>query len=191
MLKRTFDEDLAMAVAYHGHLCAGQVLGTRIARIGLAHFGIDEPETYRDLIAFVEADRCLADAVCSVAKCNIGRRRLKWFDYGKMAATFYDINTDSAVRVCSIGQAKPGPNEDTVEFFSRFADDEFFSVEDVVVNIDEYDLPGRPKAHVTCDTCGEHVLDNRHLVRDGLVLCKACAGLPLYYRKSAAKCEVG
>lgn len=180
-----------MAVAYHGHLCAGQVLGTRIARIGLAHFGIDEPETYRDLIAFVEADRCLADAVCSVAKCNIGRRRLKWFDYGKMAATFYDINTDSAVRVCSIGQAKPGPNEDTVEFFSRFADDEFFSVEDVVVNIDEYDLPGRPKAHVTCDTCGEHVLDNRHLVRDGLVLCKACAGLPLYYRKSAAKCEVG
>lgn len=180
--KRTFEEDLALAVAYHGHLCAGQVLGTRIARMGLAHFGIEEPESYRDLIAFVEADRCLADAVCSVAKCNIGRRRLKWFDYGKMAATFYDIKSDSAIRISSIGQARPAPGEDLVEFYSQFSDEEFFRVQDVVVNIDEFDLPGKPKAHAVCEKCGERVLDNRHVIEDRRMLCKACAGLPIYYR---------
>lgn len=185
MARRTFEEDLEMAVAFHGHLCAGQILGTRIARIGLAHFGIEEPERYRDLIAFVEADRCLADAVCSVARCNIGRRRLKWFDYGKMAATFYDIASDSAIRVSSVSEAKPQPGEDILEFYARFPDAEFFRIEDVAVNIDEFDLPGKPLAHAVCEECGERILDNRQVQHAGRVLCKACAGQPVYYRPLA------
>ena len=75
---RTFREDLEKAVNFHGHICVGQVLGTRIARLGLQLFKIASPETYRDLIVYVEADRCLADAVSSVCHCNLGRRRLKW-----------------------------------------------------------------------------------------------------------------
>ena len=99
MLKRPFAEDLQRAISFHGHMCAGQVIGCRMARLAMEFFHIEDPDTYRDLIAFVECDRCLADAVISVANCHLGRRRLKWYDYGIMAASFYDIASGRAIRI--------------------------------------------------------------------------------------------
>lgn len=182
MLKKTFEEDLAQAVAYHGHLCVGQILGTRIARLGLAYFAIEEPENYRDLIAFVEADRCVADAVCSVAKCQIGRRRLKWYDYGKMAASFYDLPTKRAVRIVTMSDKKAGPDDDPIAFFGAIPDSDLFRVQEVAIDLDEYDIPGKPQRHVVCERCGEHVMDNRDVLVEGKTLCQACAGQPVYYR---------
>lgn len=178
---RTFEEDLKKAIEYHGHLCAGQVLGTRIARIALKHFGIEDAKEYRDLIAFVEADRCVADAVCSIAACQMGRRRLKWYDYGKMAATFYDLKTDKAIRISIMGDQRAEDGEDVVEFFGKISDEDLFKVQNVKVNLDEFDIPGRPKKIVRCDVCGEKVFDNRHIEKDGETLCKVCAGEPTYY----------
>ena len=77
----SFDEDLKRAVDYHGHICAGQIIGVRMARLGLSLLNIDEPNTYRDLIVFIETDRCLADAIGTVTNCKIGRRRLKVYDF--------------------------------------------------------------------------------------------------------------
>jgi formylmethanofuran dehydrogenase subunit E len=181
-MRRSFEQDLERAVAYHGHLCAGQVIGTRIARAALEYFDIEKPEEYRDLIAFVEADRCIADAVSTVAHCQIGRRRLKWYDYGKMAASFYDIESDRAIRIASINNEKAGPDEDPVAFFNRFSDQEMFKIQEVEIDLDEYDLPGKPQRSVCCDSCGEKVMDNRDVQRDGKTLCKVCAGEPAYYR---------
>jgi formylmethanofuran dehydrogenase subunit E len=181
-MKRSFDEDLKKAIAYHGHLCAGQVIGTRISRVALEYFGIEDGEEYRDLVAFVEADRCLADAVTSIAGCHIGKRRLKWHDYGKMAASFYDINSGKAIRIASINNEKAAPDDDLVEFFNRFSDSEMFRVQEVELDIDEYDLPGRPKRSVYCESCGEKVLDNRDVEVDGKALCKVCAGEKPYYQ---------
>lgn len=178
---RTFEEDLKMAVQYHGHLCAGQVLGTRIARIALKYFGIEDAKEYRDLIAFVEADRCVADAVCSVAGCQMGRRRLKWYDYGKMAATFYDLNSDEAIRINTMGDQRPKEGEDVVKCFAKVSDEELFRVQKVKVHIDEFDIPGKPKSIVRCELCGEKVFDNRHMEKDGKILCKSCAGEETYY----------
>lgn len=182
MLRKTFEEDLQDAIAYHGHLCAGQVLGTKIARLGLEHFGIDDPSTYRDLIAFVEADRCVADAVCSVACCKLGRRRLKWHDYGKMAATFYDIPTRRAVRIVAISDKKAPEGADVVEFFNSIPDSELFRIQEVEVELTDDDLPGKPRHRAACELCGERVLDGRERIVGGRVLCKACAGEPVYYR---------
>ncbi|MEG1253366.1 MAG: FmdE family protein [Raoultibacter sp.] len=182
MLERTFEEDLKYAVAYHGHLCVGQILGTRIARLGLEYFGIEKPEEYRDLIAFVEADRCVADAVCSVAKCQLGRRRLKWYDYGKMAASFYDLQTKRAVRIVTMSDKKAGVDDDPVTFFEAIPDGELFRMQEVEIDLDEYDIPGKPKRHVVCERCGEHVMDNRDVTLEGKTLCQACAGYPTYYR---------
>jgi len=181
-MSRTFDEDLKQAVSFHGHLCAGQIIGTRIARIALRYFEIEDPDSYRDLVAFVEADRCLADALTSVAGCHIGKRRLKWHDFGKMAASFYDMNAKKAIRIASKNFEKAKPGEDLVEFFNQFSDEEMFRIQEVELELTEYDLPGSPKVHVVCESCGEHVLDNRHVEKDGKILCKACAGEPLYYR---------
>ena len=179
---RSFEEDLAIAIEYHGHLCAGQILGTRVSRLALKYFGIEEPETYKELIAFIEADRCIADAVSSVTRNNIGRRRLKFHDYGKMAATFYDMTSKKAIRIVSVGTLRPAQGEDQIAFFNQLSDSELFSLYEVEVKLDEYDLPGRPLKSVICASCGEKVMDNRDVLVDGETLCKVCAGQPSYYQ---------
>ena len=181
MMLRTFQEDLDKALNFHGHICVGQVLGVRIARLGMKQFGITMPETYRDLIVFVEADRCIADAVASVCHCNLGRRRLKWMDYGKMAATFYDIQTDKAYRIHNSNRISPEKGEDIVRFFEKYEDHELFTIEEVQVDITEFDIPGKPKVSVWCEACNEKVLDNRHIEKDGRFYCKRCAGATSYY----------
>jgi formylmethanofuran dehydrogenase subunit E len=181
-MQRSFEQDLERAIAYHGHLCAGQVIGTRIARAALEYFGIEDADTYRDLIAFVEADRCIADAVSTVANCKIGRRRLRWYDYGKMAASFYNIADGRAIRIVSINNERAEPDEDVVAFFNRFSDQELLKIQEVAIDLDEHDLPGKPKRSVRCDSCGEKVMDNRDVQVEGRTLCKVCAGEPTYYR---------
>ena len=184
MLKRTFEEDLARAVAFHGHLCAGQAIGTRMARLALDYFHIEDPDTYRDLIAFVECDRCLADAVISVANCHLGRRRLKWYDYGIMSASFYDIASGKAIRISQnneVGKA-PHDKDEMLDFFARYSDAELFHVHEVELpDFMENDLPGKPRVTQVCEVCGERIHDGRGIERDGHVYCKRCAGDHVYY----------
>ncbi len=183
MLKNSFDEDLQASVAFHGHLCAGQVIGVRMARLALTYFGIDDPAHYRDLVAFVECDRCLADAVMITCRCSLGRRRLKWYDYGIMSATFYDMRTKRAIRV-SQPQGNHCPHDaDPVAFFNAIPDERLFDVDEVVLpDLTEDDLPGGTTHGVACERCGELIHDHREVVRDGHVLCKKCAGEHVYYR---------
>lgn len=183
MLKRTLQEDLDRAVAFHGHLCGGQLIGTRMARLALEFFHIEDPDTYRDLIAFVECDRCLADAVISVTHCHLGKRRLKWYDYGIMSASFYDIATGKAIRISQRqGVPRCPKGEDVVAFFGQYSDAELFCVHEVELpDMDECDLPGKPRVTQMCEACGERVHDGRGVERDGHVYCKRCAGEHVYY----------
>jgi formylmethanofuran dehydrogenase subunit E len=181
-MKRSFEQDLERAIRYHGHLCAGQVIGTRITRAALEYLGIEDALEYRDLIAFVEADRCIADAVSTVANCQIGRRRLRWYDYGKMAASFYDMKTGRAIRVASIKRERVADGEDVLAFFNSFSDRELLKIQKVEIDLDEYDFPGKPRRSVFCESCGEKVMDNRDIQLEGKTLCKTCAGQPVYYR---------
>lgn len=184
MLKRTFDEDLERAIAFHGHLCAGQVIGTRMARLAMAYFHIEDADTYRDLVAFVECDRCLADAVISVANCHLGRRRLKWYDYGIMSASFYDLATGRAIRISQRPGVPKAPNDkdEMLAFFAGFGDAELFCVHEVTLpDFEEFDLPGRPRKTQICEVCGERVHDGRGIERDGHTYCRRCAGEHVYY----------
>lgn len=184
MLKRTFDEDLERAIAFHGHLCAGQVIGTRMARLAMAYFHIEDADTYRDLVAFVECDRCLADAVISVANCHLGRRRLKWYDYGIMSASFYDLATGRAIRISQRPGVPKAPHDkdEMLAFFAGFGDAELFCVHEVTLpDFEEFDLPGRPRKTQICEVCGERVHDGRGIERDGHTYCRRCAGEHVYY----------
>lgn len=184
MLKRTFDEDLERAIAFHGHLCAGQVIGTRMARLAMAYFHIEDADTYRDLVAFVECDRCLADAVISVANCHLGRRRLKWYDYGIMSASFYDLATGRAIRISQRPDVPKAPHDkdEMLAFFAGFGDAELFCVHEVTLpDFEEFDLPGRPRKTQICEVCGERVHDGRGIERDGHTYCRRCAGEHVYY----------
>lgn len=178
---KSYEEYLKQAVEYHGHLCAGQILGVRMTMLALKHFGIEDPDTYKDLVAFVEADRCVADAVSCIGHCHMGRRRLKWYDYGKSAASFYDMNCKKAIRINTQGNFFPGPDDDINEYFGKISDEELFCIRPVEIDIKPEDLPGKPLGKAVCEVCGETVMDNRHVVKDGKVMCKACAG-DSYYR---------
>ena len=179
-LVSSFEEDITASAAYHGHLCAGQFVGVRMARLGCALLGIAEPRRFRDLFVFVETDRCLADAVSSVTGCKPGRRRLKLIDYGKSAAVFLNAASGEAVRVSSKGWVTAPENADLGAFFARLSDDELFTARPVLISLAPQDMPGPPCERVVCESCGEYVTDSRHLTRAGRTLCRPCAGAPYY-----------
>jgi formylmethanofuran dehydrogenase subunit E len=194
---RPFEDLLEEAVAAHGHKCAGQVLGVRMAMRGLRELSLDaDVRTDRKrLIVYVEIDRCAADAVASVTGCRLGKRTLKYVDYGKVAATFVDTETGRAVRVLARDEARELVDdyvasnslpkyEAQLQAYQVMAEDELFVVTPVTVEIPIEDRPGRPISRVTCEKCGEGINDAREVNVEGRNLCRACAG-KAYYREAA------
>lgn len=180
----------------HGHLCAGQLLGVRMALLGCSLIGLDDPRggDRKKLIVWVEIDRCMADAVAAVTGARLGKRSLKFFDYGKVAATFLNTESGEAVRVVALEESRAladarhpqieNKKERQFRAYGEAADTELFKVERVEVAYGEMDAPGRPRARITCASCGEGVNDGREVKSEGgELLCRACA-LGGYYKKS-------
>lgn len=189
---KDFQEMLDAAGALHGHLCAGQVLGVRMAQTGLNALGVDPEAEHKRILVFVECDRCAADAVSAVACVSLGKRTLKYLDYGKMAVTFFDTKTGRAVRVVAREDARQlakayapvdlGKYEAQLIAYQVMPEDELLTIEEVMVKLSEYDMPGPPRKTVLCECCGEGINDNREVVKDGATLCRACAGGSYYAR---------
>src|SRR6266849_6167032 len=112
---KSLDEYLHDAEQAHGHLCAGQVLGVRLAMLGLVKLGIEDPrgnkEDRKRLVTFVEIDRCATDAVAVVTGCRLGKRALKFRDWGKVAATFVNVSTGKAIRIAALESSKQRARE--------------------------------------------------------------------------------
>src|SRR5919107_1797332 len=104
----SLDELLVECERLHGHICPGQLLGVRMALLGCRLIGIDDPRgaDRKRLIVWVEIDRCMADAVSAVTGVRLGRRSLKYLDYGKVAATFLNLSDDSAVRILALDESR-------------------------------------------------------------------------------------
>jgi formylmethanofuran dehydrogenase subunit E len=181
----------------HGHLCAGQLLGVRMAVLGCNLIGITDTRgaDRKKLIVWVEIDRCMTDAVSAVTGTRLGKRTLKFLDYGKVAATFLNVDTNEAVRVVAressrelADQRHPEISAKKVRQMTTYreaTDNELFMVQTVDVRLNENDQPGHPKSRVICDECGEGVNDGRELrtVEQG-TLCQACA-FGAYYQAEA------
>src|SRR5208337_4291125 len=162
-----FERLLAEAATFHGHLCAGQVLGVRMALLGLKELGIRDPrgEDRKRLIVFVEIDRCATDAIMTVTGCTPGKRSMKILPYGKMAATFVKAGTGKGVRIVSREDSRkkamryaPGPEDLSkvqTEAYKIMPDGELFDMQEVWVQIQPEDLPGKPLRRVACSYCGE------------------------------------
>ncbi|TNF56713.1 formylmethanofuran dehydrogenase [bacterium] len=186
-MNKEFKDLLEESVKIHGHLCPGQVLGVRMSLLGLGKIGIEDPKgrDRKSLIVYVEIDRCATDAVQSVTGCSPGKRTLKFLDYGKMAATFVNLKTGKAVRILAKEDSKERAKNYCPEIKDKYQrqtaaykvmpDDELFQWKNVIVEIPEQDMPGRPLRRIRCDTCGEYVQDRRDLQIKGKTLCKACA----------------
>ncbi len=185
---KPFSDLLASSAVAHGHLCPGQVVGVRMAMLGCRLIGLNDlshQDQNKNLIVYVEMDRCTADAVTHVTGCKLGRRSLKFMDYGIMAATFLNLETGNAFRVISTEEARSlvpfyapevtGKSEQQLEAYHRMPDSVLFRVQDVNVEVSEFDQPGPTRSKVSCNRCGQVVRDHREMVVDGLILCQPCA----------------
>ncbi len=207
----SLDEYLREAEVAHGHLCAGQVLGVRLAMLGLEKLGIDDPrgKDRKRLVTFVEIDRCATDAIAVVTGCRLGKRALKFRDWGKMAATFVDLapggaplkpdfglsgfQTDHgyrAIRIAAKESSKKlaremhpeieSKNQQQMLAYREMAEDDLFTKQWVKVELPAEEFPGYKGERIVCAECGEGINFRREVVRDGEVLCRACAGEKYY-----------
>jgi formylmethanofuran dehydrogenase subunit E len=192
----SFDDLLRQAELAHGHLCAGQILGVRLAMLGCQRLGIPEPRTTERLVTFVEIDRCATDAIAVVTGCRLGKRALKFRDWGKMAATFVDLNalldragdtpTYKGIRIAALESSKQrardlypdvaNKNQQQMLAYRELPDSELFSEQWVRVPIHPREMPGYKSARIVCAVCGEGINYDRNMSgADGEILCQSCA----------------
>ena len=189
---KSFDEYLRDAEQAHGHLCAGQILGVRLAMLGLQKLEIDDPhgKDRKRLVTFVEIDRCATDAVGVVTGCRLGKRALKFRDWGKMAATFVDVASGKAIRIAAKESSKAraremhpeieNKNQQQMLAYREMSDEDLFSTQWVKVELPPRRISRIQRRADRCDACGEGINFHREVRRDGKILCRSCAGENYY-----------
>ena len=184
----SFDTLLEQSAMAHGHLCPGQVVGVRMAILGCHLLGLDNPksrEQIKKFLVYVEMDRCTADAVAHVTGVKLGRRSLKFMDYGIMAATFFHLETNCAYRILSTEESRDlsgiyAPEENIksqqqLAAYKRMPDSVLFKVQEVRVSINELDLPGPSRKKTVCSRCGQVVRDGKEVLIDEKPVCRPCS----------------
>ena len=190
---RSFDSLLLEAVRFHGHQCPGQVLGVRMVLAGCRAIGVDEPrQAGKDLVIFVEIDRCATDTIQALTGVSLGKRTLKYLDYGKMAATFVNVRSSQAIRVAARESARERAREwaplagtareAQITAYRCMPEKELLALELVRINPGWLD---RRRVRVRCAACGEGINDEREVSVDGRALCRPCSGLSYYALRPA------
>ena len=189
----------------HGHLCAGQILGVRMAMLGCRLLGIDDPRGFdspldrKRLVTFVEIDRCATDAIAVVTGCRLGKRALKFRDWGKMAASFVDLGRPGrpdlglpeaieggrAVRIAARESSKDraremypeidNKNAQQMKAYREMPDEDLFEWQWVSIPLHAREMPGYKAGRIVCAECGEGINFDRQVEMDGRVLCQSCA----------------
>jgi formylmethanofuran dehydrogenase subunit E len=207
---QTFDALLHEAEVAHGHLCAGQILGVRMAMLGCERLKIADPKSVdrKRLVTFIEIDRCATDAIAVVTGCRLGKRAIKFRDWGKMATTFVDLSSPLAsldetpvykgIRIAALESSKQRArelyphieqkNQQQMLAYREMPDADLFSEQWVGVPIKPREMPGYKSARITCEACGEGVSYDREVrqIHDEVVLtlCQGCAAPETrYYRE--------
>jgi formylmethanofuran dehydrogenase subunit E len=188
-----FETLLAGSAREHGHLCAGQVIGVRMALLGLELVGLKNTKNgpeIKKLIVYVEIDRCATDAIGYVTGARLGRRSLKFKDYGIMAATFVNLEINRAFRIVSSEKSRDlaaayapdilNKSQAQLEAYKKMPLQDLFDVYEVRVDIPETDYPGPTRSKAVCDVCGAVVRDGREIRDGGQVMCHFCSGSGYY-----------
>ncbi|MEJ2304159.1 MAG: FmdE family protein [Anaerolineales bacterium] len=184
-------ELLQASSARHSHLCPRQVLGVRIGLAGPASLGLEAPRTDKRLLVILETDGCFADGIEVATGCTIGHRTLRLEDYGKIAATFVDVRTGNALRLAPRLDVRERaydfvPDEKRhyfaqLEAYQIMPDADLLTIQSVELSPPAAELISRAGVRVNCSICGEEIINQREVTRNGLKLCQACEGMA-YFR---------
>lgn len=181
---------LAASAARHSHLCPRQVLGVRTGLSGIAALGITTPIQNKALLIIVETDGCFTDGLEVSTGCTIGHRTLRIEDIGKIAATFIKMPSAEAVRISPRLDVRQrawdyAPEEDKHYFaqlqaYQVMPESDLFDINEVELTIPLEKIISRAGIRTDCDFCGEEIINEREVHRNGFTLCRTCAG-PAYY----------
>jgi formylmethanofuran dehydrogenase subunit E len=183
-------ELLQRSAASHKHLCPRQVLGVRMGCYAASLLGFDPLRVEKRLLVIVETDGCFATGVCAATGVSIGSRNLRIEDYGKVAATFTDtllrrslrLVSATGVRALAAECAPAALNawEAMLQAYQMISDELLFYCQPVVLNQSIEAIFSRPGIRTVCGVCGEEIINEREVQREGQVLCRACAGEAYY-----------
>jgi formylmethanofuran dehydrogenase subunit E len=174
----------------HNHICPRQILGVRMGLYGASLLNIAVPQVDKRLMAFVELNGCFADGVAVATGCTLGHRTLYLMDYGKTAVTLVDSETNAAVRLaprsdsryrasmmCPHAQSKWHAYLDA---YQQLGEADLFTVQTVTLSFDLTKLISKAGHRVTCEECGEEIINEREVRKNGRLLCRACVGDTYY-----------
>lgn len=186
----TMHDLLLQSAAMHDHLCPRQVLGVRMGMLAARLFGLDLPQIDKRLLTIVETDGCFADGIAVSTGCWLGHRTLRLVDHGKIAATFIDTLSDEAIRIHPSRASRSlaaqyAPDSDDrwhtyLEGYQVMPDDLLFDVQRVHLLEPVQNIISNEAFRAICTRCGEEIINQREVIADGAVLCRACAGQGYY-----------
>lgn len=186
----TFEELLYASAILHQHLCPRQVLGVRMGLVGGRWLGIDVPQQDKRILTIVETDGCATDGIAVATGCWVGRRSMYVYDFGKVAATFVDTQTERAVRIVPSSRTRKRAKDYAPEAknrweayllgYQRMPDEKLLDIQEVELTVAVEKLLGKDSYRVNCEVCGEEIINEREVMRDGLVMCRSCLGERYY-----------
>lgn len=151
---------------------------------------LDLPQTDKRLLAIAETDGCAVDGISASTGCHVGRRTLRIEDYGKVAAVFVDTLTENTLRILPLPEARTcaalyAPTarnswEAQLLGYQRIPVTELFVVQDVHLRTPLEKILSHPGAKMVCPVCGEEVNNEREVLFNGRLICRACAGDTYY-----------
>ena len=181
---------LEVSSARHTHLCPRQVLGARIGLAGASALGLDLPRRDKRLLVILETDGCFADGIEAATACAVGHRTLRIEDYGKIAATFVDVETERTLRIApqpdlrqrafAYADGESRHYFAQLQAYQSMPDDELLTIQPIILTTPVQEIVSRAGVRVNCDACGEEIINEREVILHGRVLCRAC-GWGSYY----------
>jgi formylmethanofuran dehydrogenase subunit E len=190
------EEKIREVVRFHGHSCPGLAIGIRAAELALSEFERDEDE---EITAVVETDMCGVDAIQFLTGCTFGKGNLVHLDYGKNAFSFYRRSDGRGIRIVVRPDALGGPDEEIHQLRGKMAAGEELSQEEStclkravskrtqsimtanlhdLFNMESARRPIPRKARIleslTCENCGETMMESRSRRMLGKTLCLPC-----------------
>lgn len=179
----------------HKHLCPRQILGVRIGLKGMAVLGFELGLRHKHLLTIAETDGCFIDGVIAATQCTVGHRTLRVEDYGKIAATFVNVESGRAVRIAPALDVRERANryapQEKRHYFAQMQayqimpDEEMLVVEAVVLNIPIHEIISHSGIRVNCSHCGEEIINEREVIVDGRACCRPCAEGGYYQSEKA------
>jgi len=121
-----------------------------------------------------------------VTGCRLGKRALKFRDWGKVAATFVDVETGKAIRVAAKESSKAlaksmhpelaDKNQQQMLAYREMPDDQLFQTQLVHVDLPPEEFPGYKGERIVCAQCGEGINFRREVKLGAKIVCRGCAG---------------